>query len=124
MRALVFTPATSDFRAPNLYLSYPPTNGKLAEPSEGLTNDVRSVVQAARLLGFGEHDIQILMAVGKLTPLGDPASNAPKWFAAVELVKLATDQEWLHKATKELSKYWRQKRNQRKVISPAPLSYA
>jgi hypothetical protein len=28
------------------------------------------------------HDIQILMAVGKLTPLGDPAPNAPKWFAA------------------------------------------
>jgi hypothetical protein len=40
------------------------------------------VVATAKLLGFAEHDIQILMAVGKLTPLGDPAPNAPKWFAA------------------------------------------
>jgi len=46
-----------------------------------------------------------LMAVRKLTPLGDPASNALKWFAAVEIIRLAIDQEWLHKATKEISKH-------------------
>jgi hypothetical protein len=50
------------------------------------------------------------MAVGKLTPLGDPAPNAPKWFAAVEMIRLATDQDWLHRATKDLSKHWRSKR--------------
>ena len=64
----------------------------------------------AKLLGFTESDMQILMGVGKLTPLGDPALNAPKWFAAVEVIRLATDQEWLHKATKEIAKYWRNKR--------------
>ena len=64
----------------------------------------------AKLLGFAVSDIQVLMAVGKLTPLGDPAPNAPKWFAAVEMIRLATDQDWLHKATKEISKYWRNKR--------------
>src|SRR5581483_1126042 len=64
----------------------------------------------AKLLGFAEHDIQILMAVGKLTPLGAPAPNAPKWFAAVEIVYLAGNVDWLHKATRELSKYWRLKR--------------
>ena len=37
----------------------------------------------ARLLAFAEHDVQILMNSGKLVPLGDPAPNAPKWFAAV-----------------------------------------
>ena len=37
------------------------------------------VTATARLLGFAESDIQVLMAVGKLTPLGDPAPNAPKW---------------------------------------------
>jgi hypothetical protein len=67
----------------------------------------------AKLLGFAEHDIQILMGSGKLTPLGDPAPNAPKWFAAVEMFRLASDRDWLHKATKELSKYWRQKREHR-----------
>jgi len=71
-----------------------------------------------------EHDIQILMGAGKLEPLGDPAPNAPKWFAAVELIRLAADREWLSKATKEVSKYWRHKREQRScrqtVNSPAP----
>jgi len=38
-------------------------------------------------------DVQILISVGKLTPLGDPAQNAPKWFAAVETIRLATDKE-------------------------------
>ena len=36
------------------------------------------VAATAKLLGFAESDIQILMSVGKLTPLGDPAPNAPK----------------------------------------------
>jgi hypothetical protein len=49
-------------------------------------------VATAKPLGFTEHDIPILMAAGKLTPLGDPAPNAPKWFAAVVLIRLATDQ--------------------------------
>lgn len=78
------------------------------------------VLQTSKLLGFGEHDIQILMAVGKLTPLGDPAPNAPKWFAAVEMVRLATDEDWLHKATKELAKYWRNKRERRHTSAPPP----
>jgi hypothetical protein len=82
------------------------------------------VTATAKLLGFAEHDIQILMGAGKLEPLGDPAPNAPKWFAAVELIRLAADREWLSKATKEVSKYWRHKREQRSgrrvVSSPGP----
>jgi hypothetical protein len=77
------------------------------------------VTATAKLLGFAEHDIQILMAVGKLTPLGDPAPNAPKWFAAVEIIQLAADRDWLHKATKEISKYWRQKRERRLNSQPS-----
>jgi hypothetical protein len=72
------------------------------------------VAQTSKLLGFTKSDIQILMAVGKLTPLGDPAPNAPKWFAAVEMIRLATDQDWLHKATREVSKFWRIKRERSK----------
>jgi hypothetical protein len=68
------------------------------------------VTATAKLLGFAEHDIQILMAARKLTPLGDPAPNAPKWFAAVEIIQLATDKDWLNKATKEISRYWQHKR--------------
>jgi hypothetical protein len=74
------------------------------------------VAATAKLLGFAEHDIQILMGAGKLLPLGDPAPNAPKWFADVEMIRLATDKDWLHKATKEISKYWRDKRERRQPL--------
>ena len=63
------------------------------------------VPATARLLGFAEHDIQILVAAGKLEPLGDPAPNAPKWFCALEIIGLATDRDWLHKTTREVAKY-------------------
>jgi hypothetical protein len=71
------------------------------------------VAATARLLGFAEHDIQILMRAGKLKPLGDPAANAPKWFAAVEVIRLAADREWLNRATREVSKYWSYRRVRR-----------
>ena len=79
------------------------------------------VATTAKLLGFTESDMQILMGARKLTPLGDPAPNAPKWFAAVEMIRLAADQDWLHKATKEIAKYWRNKRERRQT--PEPLSH-
>ena len=77
----------------------------------------REACRAAKLLGFAQHDIQILMGAGKLQPLGDPAANAPKWFAAVEVIRLAADREWLNKATREVSKYWRYKRERRRSPS-------
>ena len=67
-------------------------------------------VATAKLLGFAEHDIQILMRTGRLLPLGEPAPNAPKWFAAIEIVRLAADRDWLNRATREVGKYWRHKR--------------
>jgi hypothetical protein len=76
------------------------------------------VGDTAKLLGFAEHDIQILMASRKLVPLGDPAPNAPKWFAAVEVIRLAADREWLNKATRDVSKYWRQKRERQGRVRP------
>jgi hypothetical protein len=47
--------------------------------------------------------------------LGDPAQNTPKWFAAVEMIRLAADTNWLHKAAKEISKCWRSKRERRQT---------
>ena len=72
----------------------------------------------AKLLGFSVSDIQVLMALGKLTPLGDLAPNAPKWFAAVRVIQLATERDWLHKATKEISKHWRLKRSRNQLSPP------
>lgn len=68
------------------------------------------VAASARLLGFAEHDIPILVRFGRLTPLGAPAPNAPKWFSAIELIRLAADSDWLGRASREAAKYWRNKR--------------
>ena len=71
--------------------------------------------EAALLLGFQEHDIPTLIAARLLTPLGKPASNAPKYFAAVQIAERASDLEWLSSATKQLAKHWLHK-NQRKSV--------
>ena len=68
---------------------------------------------AARILGFAEHDIRILMATRRLRPLGDPVQNATKWFCAVELLELAMDKKWLDRASKEISKHWRKRKGAR-----------
>jgi len=60
------------------------------------------VVATAKLLGFAEHDIPILIAAGLLKPLGDPAANAPKWFAGVEVFRLPT---------RAVARHWRHKRS-------------
>jgi len=72
--------------------------------------------EAALLLGFQEHDIAVLVAARLLVPLGKPVRNAPKYFAAVEVVKCVADGEWLSRATKALAKYW-QRKNQRNQAS-------
>jgi hypothetical protein len=56
------------------------------------------------------------MAVDRLTSFGYPAPNAPKWFAAAEMIRLPADQDWLHKATKEIFKYWRNKRERLQTL--------
>jgi hypothetical protein len=46
-------------------------------------------------------------------PRNSEAKQAGEWFAAVEIIQLAADKDWLHKATNEISKHWRQKRERR-----------
>jgi hypothetical protein len=50
-----------------------------------------------------------------LVHITEAAPNAPKWFAA----QLTADKDWLHKATKEISKYWRQKRARHQNPEPS-----
>ena len=70
--------------------------------------------ETALLLGFQEHDIAPLIAAKLLVPLGKPAPNAPKYFAAVEIVERAANADWLSNATKAIAKHWLRK-NQRGV---------
>src|SRR5947208_8290117 len=74
-----------------------------------------NTTETSVLLGVQEHDIAALIAARLLFPLGKPAPNAPKYFAAVEVVERAADLEWLAQATKALAKHW-QRKNQRKQL--------
>ena len=69
--------------------------------------------EAAKVLGFEPHDIPLLIASKFLKPLGSPAPNAPKYFAAMVILELAQNPEWLDRATKTISKHWKVK-NSRK----------
>lgn len=71
----------------------------------------------AKLLGFNEHDIPILVNLGHLEPLGKPAPNARKYFARVLLIALSDDPSWLSKATKSLYRYWQDKNAGRKTTA-------
>jgi hypothetical protein len=74
--------------------------------------------ETALLLGFQEHDIAPLVAAKLLEPLGKPASNAPKYFASVEVAANAENPEWLSQATRVLARHWLAKNNRK----PATLS--
>lgn len=76
-----------------------------------------TVEKAAGLLGFQVHDIPVLIKAGMLQPLGKPKPNAPKYFAACEIAKLAGDVKWLDKASKVINAYW-VKKNARRKNSP------
>jgi hypothetical protein len=70
--------------------------------------------RAAKLLGFQEHDIPILVRAKLLKPLGTPlASNAPRYFATCELIRLANDVAFLNQATRVLAQYWKRKNARR-----------
>ena len=62
--------------------------------------------QAAAVLGFAPHDIPLLVRAKLLSPLGKPAPNAIKFFAAVVVERLAEDDTWLGKATNAIYNYW------------------
>ena|SRR6202035_1669979 len=75
-----------------------------------------NTTEASILLGVQEHDVPVLVRARLLSPLGKPASNAPKYFAAVEIVERAADSGWLAEATKTLAKHW-QRKNQGKLLT-------
>jgi hypothetical protein len=74
-----------------------------------------NTTETSILLGVQEHDIPVLIGAKLLSPLGKPAPNAPKYFAAVEIAERAANTEWLSSATRVLAKHWFQK-NRRKQL--------
>jgi hypothetical protein len=76
-------------------------------------------LQAALLLGFQEYEIQVLMQLKLLKPLGSPAQNAHKYFSSAEILQLSTDRDWLDKATRSVARHWKER--PRKHDKPLPL---
>jgi hypothetical protein len=74
-----------------------------------------TALEAAWYLGFQAHEISILVAVNLLEPLGHPAANTPKFFAAESLAEFRNNQKWLEKATDAISYYWRRKNGQKRA---------
>ena len=71
--------------------------------------------EVAVLLGFQEHDIAPLVAAKLLTPLGKPAPNSPKYFAATEVLACAENRDWLSQATRAIARHWAAKNQMRAV---------
>jgi hypothetical protein len=80
--------------------------------------------EAAWLLGFNDHEIPILTAVGLLHPLGRPAPNAPKYYSASEIDLLRSDRKFLEKAAIAIQHHWRRKRQTLKKRNDASLDQA
>lgn len=76
--------------------------------------------RTAEILGFQEHDIPVLVLHELLKPLGKPAPNARKYFAATEIYELAQDRDWLNKATRVLYQHWQTKNANRTKDDSAP----
>jgi hypothetical protein len=69
--------------------------------------------RAAKIIGVNELDIATLVRARLLKPLGNPMPCAPKYFATCELVQLANDPQWLDKATRAITQYWKNKNSRR-----------
>ena len=74
-----------------------------------------NVEQAAELLGFTTSDLTIIMSDSgvALKPLGSPAPNAPKYFAAFDVLNLAGDPKRLGRATEAVRKHHLRRRSRR-----------
>jgi hypothetical protein len=72
--------------------------------------------QAACFLGFEPHEIPRLVTAGLLKPLGHPARNSTKFFAAETLEQFRRDEKWLARVSDAIASYWRE-RNARKAAS-------
>ena len=58
---------------------------------------------------FAEHDIPVLIAAGLLNPLGNPPTNAVKYFGTVEILAMAGESAILDKIRSKVYEYWRGK---------------
>lgn len=92
-------------------MDYLSANRNGAHPQPPARLDAR---ETAARLAFKDHDIPTLVHAGLLKPLGKKLEpNSPRYFAAVEIERLAQDVAWLNKATDATRNHWRKKNARR-----------
>ncbi len=74
--------------------------------------------QAAWVLNCQPHDVPVLVTARLLRPLGNPAPNSVKYFAAADVLELAKDRTWLAKVTNTIGQHWKQKNLHKKGLCP------
>ena len=62
--------------------------------------------QAGWVLNCQAHDIPALVNARLLKPLGNPAQNGAKYFAATDVLETAKDRAWLVKMSNTISQHW------------------
>ena len=85
--------------------------GLLGRPPLRLT-----VEQTAWVLNCGEQDVRILVQAKLLKLLGSPAPNGQKYFSTADVLALASDRNWLDRATNAIYRYWQAKNRQRDLL--------
>ncbi len=71
--------------------------------------------EAAELLGYPPHALPVLTKAGLVKPVGQPAKNSPRHFSSAEILTLAQDRNFLHRAEIVLSRHWRQRKLKRNI---------
>lgn len=78
--------------------------------------------EAAQFLGMSPEELSIVVNAprSRLKPLGNPVQNAPKLFAACQVISLGQDVEWLDEATEVVRKARLRKRERITAKPKAP----
>ena len=79
------------------------------------------VEQVAVMFGWPEYFLPVLVRAGHLKPLGKPSQNSRKWFATMELQRLAGDRDWLDKAIRIVEKHVQQMNGKQRTKVPEPM---
>jgi hypothetical protein len=77
--------------------------------------------QTADLLGFEKDDLALLARAGLLLPLGNPTTNAVKYYATVDVAAFSEDRDRLDQATAIIYARNRSKFEAQKDRSPESL---
>jgi hypothetical protein len=73
--------------------------------------------QTGWVLNCQPHDIPALVNARLLKPLGNPAQNSTKYFAAADVLEKAKDVSWLVKVTNTICQHWQHQNARKKEIT-------